>query len=99
MCGDYHMKFRRYAIAACVAGSFLALGACNSDKKAGAASDGSMAVKADNTMCPVGGGPVAAAVTPSTYKGKHVGFCCAGCKGKFDKMSDAEKDAKVTTMK
>ncbi len=93
------MKFRRYAMTACVVGSLLALGGCNSDKNTESASSGSMAVKADNTVCPVGGGPVAAGVTPVAYKGKNVGFCCAGCKGKFEKMSDADKANTVASMK
>lgn len=95
------MKIRRYATTACVVVvSLLALGACNSDKKTDDGSTGgSMAVKADNKVCPIGGGAVAADVTPSDHAGKHVGFCCAGCKGKFDKMSDAEKDAHVALMK
>ncbi len=89
------MKIRQYAIAACTAGALLFLGACNSNKTEHA----SMAVKADNKTCPVGGGPVAPAVAVSEYKGKNVGFCCAGCKGKFDSMTPAEKDAKVAAMK
>ena len=39
-------------------------------------------------VCPVTGEKIASAekaVAKSTYKGKTVYFCCAGCKAKFDK--------------
>lgn len=88
------MKTRPYALAACVLG-FLALGACNSNKTE---SDAAMAVKADNTVCPVGGGPVSESVTPVSYGGKNIGFCCAGCKGKFEKMTDADKSKTIAGM-
>jgi hypothetical protein len=94
------MKIRRFAVAACAACTILALGACNSDqKKTETKAEGSMAVKADNTVCPFSGEAVNPSVAPAAYKGKHVGFCCPNCKGKFEKMSDAEKDAKVASMK
>ena len=92
------MKFRRYAMAACVVGSLLALGGCNSDKSTQPASSGSMAVKADNTVCPVGGGAVVEGQTVA-FGGKNVGFCCAGCKGKFEKMTDAQKGTAIAAMK
>jgi hypothetical protein len=28
------------------------------------------------------------------FKGQKVGFCCGGCPGTWDKLSDAEKEAK-----
>jgi len=37
-------------------------------------------------------------VTPNLirdHKGKKVAFCCRGCPAKWDKLSDAEKDAKL----
>ncbi len=30
-----------------------------------------------------------------TYKGKKIGFCCAGCPTAWDKLSDTEKAAKL----
>jgi len=30
-----------------------------------------------------------------THKGNKVAFCCAGCPATWDKLSDAEKDAKL----
>ncbi len=37
-----------------------------------------------NALCPVMGQPVDPSVPTSMYKGKVVGFCCAGCKPTFD---------------
>ncbi len=31
------------------------------------------------------------------WKGQKVGFCCKGCLPKWEKMTDAEKDAAVAT--
>ena len=44
-----------------------------------------------NTACPFSGEKVDSKVT-SSYNGKTVAFCCAGCKGKFDK-ADAKAQA------
>ena len=44
-----------------------------------------------NSKCPYSGGPANAAMTSDVSGGK-IGFCCAGCKGKFDK-SDAKAQA------
>jgi hypothetical protein len=46
---------------------------------------------ASNGTCPVSGEPVDANVKTVSFQGKEIGFCCAGCAGKFSKMSDAEK--------
>jgi YHS domain-containing protein len=50
-----------------------------------------------NTTCPIGKEQVDSSVT-STFNGQTVGFCCANCKGKFDKMSDADKSAKLSAV-
>jgi hypothetical protein len=43
------------------------------------------------------GGAVNPAKVPDNlyriHKGRGVGFCCPGCMPKWDKLSDAEKDA------
>ena len=60
---------------------------------------GPQAGKVINDRCPMMGGRVnPEKVTPAltrTHRGKTVGFCCAGCPGKWDKLSDAQKDAKL----
>ncbi len=52
-----------------------------------------------NTRCPIMGSKLNwTKVTTSLtreYKGKKVGFCCAGCPKQWDKLSDAQKDAKL----
>ena len=47
-----------------------------------------------NSNCVMRGVPVDASVT-TTFDGQTVGFCCKGCLGKFEKLSDAEKTMKV----
>jgi len=52
-----------------------------------------------NTTCPLMGSRIDPAKVPANlyrqYKGKGVGFCCGGCPLAWDKLSDAEKDAKL----
>ena len=70
--------------------SAMVLGGCNNDKKAGDDKAVDSKAMAMNTKCPFSGEPVNADVA-SEYKGQKVAFCCAGCKSKFDKASDADK--------
>ena len=44
-----------------------------------------------NDACPMSGRPVTEASPRSTWKEDYVGFCCNGCKGKFDGMTVEEK--------
>ena len=37
-----------------------------------------------NTICPVMDRPVDPSIPTSVYRGKTVGFCCMGCKPRFD---------------
>lgn len=90
----------------------LALGACKATENCGdgcgsacsggCETDGKAAMTASpaafNTTCPFSGEPVKAGVT-STYNGKTVGFCCNGCKEKFEKASAADKDAMLAKVK
>ncbi len=46
-----------------------------------------------NAVCPVGGDDATHSNVTTSYKGKTVALCCEGCKPKFDKMTDAQKDA------
>lgn len=46
-----------------------------------------------NAVCPIGGDDATGSTVTTSYKGKTIALCCEGCKPKFDKMSDAEKDA------
>lgn len=86
MKGILLMKISARAIAVASIAVACCLGGCKSNEKAESA--GAMSVM--NTKCPYSGGPVNADVC-SEFNGQKVGFCCAGCKGKFDKATDAEK--------
>lgn len=52
-----------------------------------------------NTKCPIMGSRInPAKVTEAltrVYKGKKIAFCCGGCPGQWDKLTDAQKDAKL----
>ena len=52
-----------------------------------------------NTKCPIMGGAIDPAKVPASltrpYKGKTVAFCCPMCLPAWDKLTDAEKDAKL----
>jgi hypothetical protein len=56
-----------------------------------------------NTKCPMMDGKIdPAKVTPEltrVYKGQKVAFCCSGCPAAWDKLTDAEKDAKLAAAK
>jgi ribosomal protein S20 len=52
-----------------------------------------------NSKCPIDGNPINMKSCPKDctcmYKGMKVGFCCKGCPAKWEKLTDAEKDAKL----
>lgn len=52
-----------------------------------------------NTKCPVSGEEVKAGGATVSYNGQTVGFCCPGCIGKFNAMSDADKAAALSKAK
>jgi hypothetical protein len=58
---------------------------------------GSSTVAVVNVTCPIMGGAISPDGVPASltreYKGQKIGFCCAGCPGAWDKLTDAEKDA------
>lgn len=70
--------------------SAMVLGGCNNDKKASDDKAVDSKAMAMNTKCPFSGEPANGDVA-SEYKGQKVAFCCAGCKSRFDKASDADK--------
>lgn len=48
-----------------------------------------------NKTCPISGRTVSAGATVS-YGDKTVGFCCGGCIGKWNALTDADKTSKLT---
>lgn len=52
-----------------------------------------------NTQCLVSGEALDASSPTVDYMGKKVGFCCNNCIAKWDKLSDADKQAKLAAAK
>lgn len=52
-----------------------------------------------NARCPIMGRTLDPAKVPARltreYQGKTVGFCCGGCPGAWDRLSDEQKQAKL----
>jgi len=52
-----------------------------------------------NSKCPISGKPIDRMNRPQDctrmYKGMKIGFCCPNCPPEWDKLTDAEKDAKL----
>lgn len=51
-----------------------------------------------NTKCPLRGTAVNPEMT-AEWNGQKVGFCCAGCKSGWAKLSDADKQSKLAAAK
>lgn len=95
------MNARNCGIAVLVAASMVAFaGGCNNNKsttmddetKCKEVKPGT--VTSANKVCVmVNEDPVNPSVEPAVWKGQKVGFCCNGCKPKWAKLSDAQKDA------
>lgn len=58
---------------------------------------------ANSLRCPIMGSPIDLSMVNESltrsYKGRKVAFCCNGCPSAWDKLSDAEKQAKVPGVK
>jgi hypothetical protein len=67
----------------------------DADKKAKLAAAMEKGPAVVNAKCPMTGSPVDKSVTTRTFEGKTVGFCCGNCPPAWDKLSDAEKKAKL----
>ena len=72
----------------------------DNDKPAVSTTAASKTAEFVNARCPIMDSPIDPAKVPENltreHKGKKVAFCCAGCPVAWDKLSDAEKDAKLT---
>ncbi|MCC6322929.1 MAG: hypothetical protein IT438_16005 [Phycisphaerales bacterium] len=93
------MNLRRVSAAACLTIVLVAHSGCATSEK----SEGEWckAVKPGvvttvNHYCVVvGDDPVDPSVKAITWKGQQVGLCCEGCRPRWNKMSEAEKDQAV----
>ncbi|MDD5134802.1 MAG: hypothetical protein PHP01_05270 [Phycisphaerae bacterium] len=56
-----------------------------------------------NIRCPIMGSPInpdkVAENLIRDYNGEKIAFCCGGCPGQWDKLTDSEKDAKLAKVK
>jgi hypothetical protein len=57
---------------------------------------GGTIITANEYCAVVNDDPVDPAVPFAEWKGQKIGFCCKGCLPKWNKMTDAEKDAGVS---
>lgn len=79
----------------------VSLGACASNQAAAARPGckdpkGGTIITANEYCAVVNDDPVDPAVPFAEWKGQKIGFCCKGCLPKWNKMTDAEKDAGVS---
>ena len=79
---------------AVVAAAFLLFAACQGTSHA--ASTGQAAM---NTKCPMTGEDLEAASPTTYFHGKKVAFCCPKCIPGWNKLSDADKQAKLDKAK
>lgn len=79
-----------------VIGGCASNGCCGDCKDNAKAKEDAKLVKVVNSTCPIGDDPIDAAAHDASltrqWRGQTVGFCCAGCLGPWDKMSDAERE-------
>jgi hypothetical protein len=74
------------------------VGACTSVEKQRAVAPRDqelIAMGVMNGICPLTGWDVEADAPTRQYKGHTIGFCCGACPGKWDRWSEAQKDAFV----
>ena len=85
------MKSGEYAVIACLlAVGLVMLGGCGKSEPAGHDDHGAVVSEqveavvtaAEQTVCPIMGGPIDKAVFIE-YEGQKVYFCCPGCEDKF----------------
>ncbi len=83
-------EFRRVLLlVSLLLAGLIVLNGCKKSEPAAPAETKEVAAAAiEQTVCPVMGGAINKSMF-TEYKGKKVYFCCAGCKGKFEK--DPEK--------
>jgi hypothetical protein len=64
-----------------------------------AAGDAAAPAAFANTKCPIMGSPInpsrVAEGLTRVYNGEKIAFCCGGCPGQWDKLTDAQKDARL----
>lgn len=93
-------KLRTNLLGATLVGAALLLTGCQGDEATTQAAmgtdNGTVAMGAVNENCPIMGSAVDPNGEMVDFMGHKVGFCCAGCVGKWNEMSDDDKSAFVT---
>ncbi|MGE3109439.1 MAG: hypothetical protein AB7G11_15520 [Phycisphaerales bacterium] len=93
------MKTRKMIVAAASLCLMALVAGCASDKKeASASSDKSMGAMADNTVCPYSKNPVNPSAGVVSAGGKNIGFCCTGCKAKFEALDAKAREQMAATV-
>jgi hypothetical protein len=87
-----------------VACSLAMLGGCKKDEPADVGVNVETAkIEVVNAKCPIMGNPIDPTAVPANlvreFDGHKIGFCCAACPEAWDKLSDAEKTAKLADAK
>ena len=91
---------RCFTMIGAVALAAMVMTGCDSGDDNGDMQMNEPAMGAINDTCPVmEGSPVDASGGTAQYNGSTIGFCCAGCKGKWESMPDEEKQAFVNQHK
>jgi hypothetical protein len=89
------------ACACVVAAAVLGMSGCAYNKSGGTSNTVQASAGMVNSRCPMmpdhplGGKKM----VTTAYNGKTVGFCCAGCVPEWNKLSDAEKQARLVASK
>lgn len=85
-----------------MAAAMLLAGGCNGNKQVAHEDEAQCkmvkpgVVTTPNKMCVIMfEDPVNPATEPVTYKGVKYGLCCEGCRGRWEKMTDAQKEANI----
>ena len=82
----------------------LAVGGCGKDEASKSPAADGAATKTEfvNDRCPMMGNPIDLQNVPASltreHKGQKVAFCCAGCPVGWDKLTDEQKDEKLSAV-
>ena len=85
----------RYFILLFLAAAVFASNGCSQPEPAANVAPISISTVPVNTFCPIMGGEVQPDGGSANWNGTTVAFCCEGCAPKWEKLSEADKSAKL----
>lgn len=89
------------SVAVMVIGGCACCGSCKDTAAASHRHGDAKTVEVVNAICPIGEDPIDTKAVEvgltRQWRGRTVGFCCEGCLGPWDSMSDAEREQKLST--